>query len=159
MRVTGDDRNPPWRRALSAEPLPVAPARGAGSFATMARRSRRRRAALRTPSGSGSESGASLSASSALAQLQQLVISLANRMSGAEERLSRLSPPGLAATFPALPAFPVADGAKIGVAPVLFSLFENDDAKDADITFGMLETRLLEQAESSREQLETCLLE
>ena len=93
-RVSVDDRNPmvslptrhgPWRRALSAEPL-LAPARGAGSFATVARRSRRRRAVLRTPSGSGSESSGSPSAST-LAQLHRLVAGLTHRMDGVEERL------------------------------------------------------------------------
>ena len=69
--------------------------RRAGTIATSSRRARRRRAALRTPSGFGSEgscsgSAASYGASSALAQLHQLVVKLVNRMDVVEERLDNV---------------------------------------------------------------------
>ena len=66
-----------------------------------------------------------------MGQLQQLAISLANRMSGVEERLARFSPPGLPAPFPTVPAFPIPDGGKIVAEDAASGALQPGCVKDA----------------------------
>ena len=165
----------PFLKASSS--WPEAPA----TSSSRQRRLRRAAVAQRRAAGSASDDSSASDvalrrriegglADAATYQLQRRIIGMSNRIDVIDSRMaafdirfsdsfSDIVAPGLTAPFPTLPAFPFADGTKIGEAPLLFSLFENDDSKVADITTDMLETRLLAQAESTREQLESRLLE